>query len=590
MKYDRPVWQIMYACGAAMPDPFRYEDVHRWFGEHYPEVSQATIRAHLVGMSEGGREKQVQFAHRAPLFRRVARGTYAVIPEAERSVDPDLQAAGGSLKLSAPPSRPDDDATTPAPEPDPDVEPDVPAERASSEPLPVGKQRPDPFAEAAFTDATTVEAGAAQGDTDDNTDEDDEFDRIVASVEAEQGDAGGVDDVTEDETTEQSFGPGRAPDLAPPAFDPIDPDLVLLGSSGERVIVPAPAREIYRDDSFQRSRRACQEADVTWFVLSCEHGLLEPSEWISPDSRSLSDFEPQYRFAWAHWVVARLQSMEGPLSGRTVHVDAPVAFVGPLSAALQDFDALVSIGGATEAIDAAAGAKPMAPTSEAAGEAAAAEPIVRDEHAHVVQPGPEPVPAGRTSHPDPERAAEPAQAASVVQLDPVTTLVEHLTDPDHLIPAIEALMLPEAPGIFAWHVDLPGARVLNRSLMLPVRAGVVFVGQAGGAGGVADPHVAGLRRLLAGVHLGGRSRASTFRGTLATILAGPLRLQSLDDPALTAWMLEHLSVSVRVSDDRDDLRRQAQLLVETLDPRLNIDHLTASAVRRRVSELRAQLA
>ena len=53
MKYDRPVWQIMHACADAMPDIFGYENVREWFAEHYPEGGEATIRAHLIGLTQG---------------------------------------------------------------------------------------------------------------------------------------------------------------------------------------------------------------------------------------------------------------------------------------------------------------------------------------------------------------------------------------------------------------------------------------------------------------------------------------------------------------------------------------------------------
>ncbi|MFI5428257.1 hypothetical protein [Aeromicrobium sp. UC242_57] len=89
MKYDRPVWKIMHECADSMPDVFRYEDVREWFFTFYPKVNEATIRAHLIGLTEGGRAKHVQFAHRSPVFRRVARGEYAPVPKAERGEDPE---------------------------------------------------------------------------------------------------------------------------------------------------------------------------------------------------------------------------------------------------------------------------------------------------------------------------------------------------------------------------------------------------------------------------------------------------------------------------------------------------------------------
>lgn len=101
MKYDRPVWKIMHQCADSMPETFRYEDVRDWFFTYYPKVNEATIRAHLIGLTEGGRAKHVQFAHRSPVFRRLTRGEYAAIPVAERAEDPNALRARSTRLTSA---------------------------------------------------------------------------------------------------------------------------------------------------------------------------------------------------------------------------------------------------------------------------------------------------------------------------------------------------------------------------------------------------------------------------------------------------------------------------------------------------------
>ncbi|MCW2788966.1 MAG: hypothetical protein JWP56_1269 [Aeromicrobium sp.] len=481
MKYDRPVWQIMHVCADAMPEVFRYDDVRGWFSAHYPDVNEATIRAHLIGLTEGGRAKHVQFAQRSPVFRRVARGEYAPIPVAERGEDPDLPAASASrVKMSG-----------------------------------NGAPRDNPGSR---------EAGAAAQRTAAADDEDPEPEPLVA-------------------------------------------DVLLLGSVGDRVNVPAPAKEVYREVSFQLSRLDAEMGGTEWFVLSAEHGLVAPNEWISPDSRTLADMEPCYRVVWASWVVARLQSLVGPLDGMTVRVDAPDAFVGPLFADLQDAGAVVTSSHAGEET-----ARVRAPYVEsgAGGEARAAE-AREAERLSVFE-----IPQG------PEE--DDSVAASVVSPAGL-----HLSEGRLGVPASKAAMLPEVPGLYGWFVDPVGARELNRCLQLPVRAGLVFVGQVGGSSrhSICDP-VLNLRDHVERVQLHGRARASTFRMTLATILRRHLGMTSLEDPLLTEWMLEHLSITWWTGVDPRELRELWERVVGELDPPLNVDHLPATAYRARLSQMRSE--
>ncbi|MFI5428258.1 DUF6884 domain-containing protein [Aeromicrobium sp. UC242_57] len=92
------------------------------------------------------------------------------------------------------------------------------------------------------------------------------------------------------------------------------------------------------------SRADAEASGSSWFVLSAEHGLLAPHEWISPDARTLDEMEPCYRAEWSSWVVARLISLVGRLDGMSVRVDAPAEFIGPLFADLQEAGALVATG------------------------------------------------------------------------------------------------------------------------------------------------------------------------------------------------------------------------------------------------------
>ncbi|MET0448125.1 MAG: DUF6884 domain-containing protein [Aeromicrobium sp.] len=523
MKYDRPVWQIMHLCADAMPEVFRYDDVRNWFATNYPDVNEATIRAHLIGLTEGGRAKHVQFAARSPIFRRVARGEYEAIPLTERAEDPNAPTPSPSkIKMSG--------------------------------------------------------NGRSPG----------------ALMDVESSSTHDAPVVTD----------GGVPHVA---------DIILLGSVGDRVNVPAPAKEIFREVSFQLSRLDAELSGSDWFILSAEHGLVAPNEWISPDSRTLADMEPEYRSVWASWVVARLQSLVGSLDGTHVRVDAPNAFIGPLFADLQDAGAIVTsgtlsvtfptgaeldAGGADLAVADDEPADDGAPTDEDPDDEAPMDETPEDEAPEDDVPSVDVQRAEVPLHQVPSDAVALEQTELVaadradddVEMVPTgapSPVSAHLIAPRHRVPATETRLLPNAPGLYAWFVDPLGARMLNRCLKLPVREGLVFVGQVGGSSwhSMADP-VLNVRDHVERIQLHGRTRASTFRMTLATVLGEHLGMTSLEDPRLTEWMMKHLSVSAWSSEHVGRLGELEQLVVAELDPPLNVDHLPATEYRSRLNQMR----
>ena len=76
---------------------------------------------------------------------------------------------------------------------------------------------------------------------------------------------------------------------------------------------------------------------------------------------------------------------------------------------------------------------------------------------------------------------------------------------------------------------------------------------------------------------------------MATVLGEHLAMASLEDPKLTAWMLEHLSVSAWGSEHVGRLSAVEQLVVGELDPPLNVDHLPATEYRSRLNQMRRAL-
>ena len=78
-----------------------------------------------------------------------------------------------------------------------------------------------------------------------------------------------------------------------------------------------------------------------WFILSAEHGLVAPDEWLAPYERYLPDTPREYRRAWGEWVVVRLDLLLGGLAGTVVELHAGESYVQPILGALERRGAVI---------------------------------------------------------------------------------------------------------------------------------------------------------------------------------------------------------------------------------------------------------
>lgn len=107
-------------------------------------------------------------------------------------------------------------------------------------------------------------------------------------------------------------------------------DVLLVSCSYEKLDHPAEARLIYQADRFQLARRYAERSSRPWFIVSGEHALVRPTDWLAPYDTDLSDMPEQYRLAWGQWVVAKLSRFCDGLDGLVVEIHAPQAYVDPM--------------------------------------------------------------------------------------------------------------------------------------------------------------------------------------------------------------------------------------------------------------------
>ncbi|WP_344220483.1 DUF6884 domain-containing protein [Kribbella sancticallisti] len=318
-------------------------------------------------------------------------------------------------------------------------------------------------------------------------------------------------------------------------------DIVLITCVKSKLSHPAAAKDLYTSSLFRKERAYAEQTGRPWFILSAEHGLVAPEEWLAPYERYLPDTSAGYRAAWGAWVAARLELIAGPLNGKTIEVHAGSAYVAAI------LPHLSALGASVE------------------------DPL-----------------RGLTMG---ERLAwytVDSSPTSSLDPNPLVTLLRD--EPSAVTPAV-FLSSDRAdlklPGLYSWWVDVSGAELLSRGLELPVSEGLIYAGLAGATRWPSGQRSGNtLWARIVGMHLGGNHEFSTFRRSLGAIHASAIQSDHIDEAALTAWMHAHLRVIAIAYEDADTLGRVERAVLHELDPPLNLQGMTPTPVRRRLSELR----
>ncbi|MBA2533353.1 MAG: hypothetical protein H0V23_14865 [Nocardioidaceae bacterium] len=104
-----------------------------------------------------------------------------------------------------------------------------------------------------------------------------------------------------------------------------EPDLILVACVKQKLSVPSAAKNLYISTLFRKGRAYAERASVPWFILSAEHGLVDPDDELAPYDLRLSKTPPEYRGAWGVRVVEKLAAVIGPLASKTIEVHAGAA-------------------------------------------------------------------------------------------------------------------------------------------------------------------------------------------------------------------------------------------------------------------------
>ena len=112
------------------------------------------------------------------------------------------------------------------------------------------------------------------------------------------------------------------------------PDVVLVGCVKSKLAHGAASKDLYTSAYFSKMRWYAENSGAPWFILSAEHGLVHPDEWLEPYEMYLGRTSSAYRAAWGERVAKRLEEVFGSLAGMVLDVHAGSAYVDPLKGAL----------------------------------------------------------------------------------------------------------------------------------------------------------------------------------------------------------------------------------------------------------------
>ena len=87
--------------------------------------------------------------------------------------------------------------------------------------------------------------------------------------------------------------------------------VALIACSKTKLRHAAPARELYASQLFRLARAHAEREYEVWYVLSAEHGLVEPSRVLEPYDRTLGDLLVPERREWGRRIAEQLVARHG---------------------------------------------------------------------------------------------------------------------------------------------------------------------------------------------------------------------------------------------------------------------------------------
>ncbi len=119
-------------------------------------------------------------------------------------------------------------------------------------------------------------------------------------------------------------------------------DIVLVSCVKTKRPEAAAARDLYISPLFRKEREYAERRGVPWYILSAEHGLVDPEQWLAPYERYLPDESLEYRREWGVRVASDLERVEGPLERTVIQIHANAIYVSAVRLNLHSRGAIIT--------------------------------------------------------------------------------------------------------------------------------------------------------------------------------------------------------------------------------------------------------
>ena len=96
----------------------------------------------------------------------------------------------------------------------------------------------------------------------------------------------------------------------------------LVGCVKSKRSVPTPAADLYNSALFRGRRAFVERSCQTWYVLSAEHGLVEPDRVLAPYDKTLSGASRDEKRQWSDWVLIQIDDLGFGVASTTFEIHA----------------------------------------------------------------------------------------------------------------------------------------------------------------------------------------------------------------------------------------------------------------------------
>ena len=108
---------------------------------------------------------------------------------------------------------------------------------------------------------------------------------------------------------------------------PRPPDLVLVGCVKSKRPARGAAKDLYSSPLWRCRRAYAESLGCPWYILSAQHGLLDPEKRIDPYDLALKDLPAKARWTWSARVIDALKSRVPSLRDKLIEIHAGATYV-----------------------------------------------------------------------------------------------------------------------------------------------------------------------------------------------------------------------------------------------------------------------